>query len=113
MMPATLPLTLYRGDTARWQFKLWADTDKTDPVDLQDVTPKAEIRDKPSGTKISELDCEVELPNIINMSLSPAGSRALPAKGYWDLQLTYSSGDIATVLAGGVTVTPDITDSTP
>lgn len=113
MMPATLPLTLYRGDTARWQFKLWADTDKTEPVDLTDVTPKAEIRDKPSGTKISELACTVTLPNIIDASLEPAISRTLPAKGFWDLQLTYSSGDIATVLAGPVTVTPDITDSTP
>lgn len=113
MMPATLPLQLYRGDTARWQFKLWADTGKTQPVDLADVTPKAEIRDKPSGTKISELVCVVELPNIINATLDPVTSRTLPAKGYWDLQLTYSSGDISTVLAGAVSVTPDITDSTP
>lgn len=113
MMPANLPLQIYRGDTARWQFKLWANTDKTDPVDLTNVTPKAEIRDKPSGTKISELNCDVQLPNIINATLDPATSRSLPAKGYWDLQLTYTSGDINTVLAGAVTVTPDITDSTP
>jgi hypothetical protein len=112
MMPANLPLDIYRGDTSRWQFKLWADTDKTEPVDLTSVAVKAEIRDKPAGTKISELLCDVETPNIINMTLPVSVSRGLPAKGYWDLQLTYASGDVNTVLAGAVTVTPDITDST-
>lgn len=113
MMPAALPLTLYRGDTARWQFKLWADTGKTQPVDLTGVTPKAEIRDKPGGTVKGALDCVVELPNIINASLDPAVSRNLPSKASWDLQLTYASGDIETVLAGPVSVTPDVTDSAP
>jgi len=112
MMPANLPLEIYRGDTARWQFKLWADAEKTDPVDLTTAAPKAEIRDKPAGVKVSELLCEVELPNIVNMTLDVATSRTLPAKGYWDLQITYNNGDVQTVLAGAVSVTPNITDST-
>jgi hypothetical protein len=112
MMPANLPLEIYRGDTSRWQFKLWADAEKTQPIDLSSAVPKAEIRDKPAGTKVSELVCEVEEPNIVNMTLDVVTSRSLPAKGYWDLQISYSSGDVQTVLAGAVTVTPDITDST-
>lgn len=113
MMPAALPLTLYRGDTARWQFKLWADTDKTQPVDLTGVAAKAEIRDKPGGTVKGQLTCDIVLPNIINASLDPATSKALPGKASWDLQLTYASGDIETVLAGPVSVTSDVTDSAP
>ena len=30
----TYPLGLYRGDTARWAFVLWADRARTTPVDL-------------------------------------------------------------------------------
>lgn len=112
MMPATLPLDIYRGDTARWQFKLWADPEKTDPVDLTGVVAKAEIRDKSGGSKISELACVITTPNTINMTLDAATSRALPNKGFWDLQLTYPSNDVNTILSGAVTVTPDITDST-
>jgi hypothetical protein len=29
----------------------------------------------------------------------------------WDLQLTYPTGEVATVLAGAVTTTADVTDS--
>ncbi len=113
MMPANLALDIYRGDTSRWQFKLWSDTAKTIPIDLTGVTPKAEIRDKPAGTVLSELDCEVETTNVINVSLLPDASRSLPKKGYWDLQLTHPGGDVTTIVAGAVTVTPDVTDSTP
>lgn len=110
-LPAPYPLELYRGDTARWQFKLWADAYKTDPVDLTGVTVKAEIREAPGGADITELSCSVTTPNIIDMQLSAADAHDLPAAGAWDLQLTWPGGDIQTVLAGKVTVTADVTDS--
>lgn len=112
MMPAPLPLSLYRGDTTRWQFKLWADAEKTQAVDLTGASAKAQIRDKPlpDGQLKGELTCVVTLPNIIDAVLAPEVSRDLPKKGYWDLQLTYASGDIATVLAGPVEVTSDVTE---
>lgn len=115
MIPASFPLTLYRGDSSRWQFVLWEDEGKTMPVDLSDVTPKAEIRDKPGSIKtLIAIECVVELPNKINATLSADDAKDLPTKGQWDLQLTYATtGDVATVLAGPVTTTPDITDSTP
>ena len=34
MIPADYNLTLYRGDTGRWRFVLWADAGKTQPLDL-------------------------------------------------------------------------------
>jgi len=111
-LPAKYPLAIYRGDTFRIAFRLWKDRDKTEPVDLTDIDVKAEVRDKPSGLNITLMSTTVELPNLIEMEMSAVTTGTLPAIGAWDLQLTYASGDVTTILAGGVTVTPDVTDST-
>jgi hypothetical protein len=111
MTPGKYTLTIYRGDSGRWQFKLWTDSAKTQPVDLTGVTARAEIRDKAGGLVLGELVCEVTLPNIIDASIDAIASAALK-KGVWDLQLTYAGGDVVTILAGSVTVTADVTDST-
>jgi hypothetical protein len=110
MQPASLPLALYRGDTFRLQIAL---TDQLGvPIDLTGVVAKSEIRDRPAGAVIVPFQCTVMLPNIISLALLTADSHNLPPQGVWDLQLTYLSGDVATPLAGPVTVTPDVTDST-
>jgi hypothetical protein len=111
MQPANLPLEIYRGDTMRLRVKLLDQAQQ--PIDLTGVVAKAEIRDRPAGTQITPLTCEVVLPNIINLLLTAVASQQLPSKGVWDLQLTYASGDVATPLAGPVSITPDVTDSTP
>jgi hypothetical protein len=114
MLPGQHTLTIYRGDTNRWQFLLWADAAKTEPVDLTDVIVEAEIRDKSGGQKIATLECEIEIPNIINAVLTSNVSNSLPRNNAaWDLQLTYPNDDVSTVLAGRVTVIPDITGSSP
>ena len=114
MTPGAFNLDLYRGDTYRWQFKFWNDADKTDPADLTGVTVKAEIRDKPQGTKlVVPMQTTVTAPNIVDMVLSAEDCKKLLAKGAWDLQLTYSGGDVVTVLAGNVAVMADVTDSAP
>lgn len=82
------------------------------PLDLTNVVAKSEIRDRPAGAIIVPFQCTVTLPNNIALVLLATDSKNLPAQGAWDLQLTYPSGDVATVLAGPVAVTPDITDST-
>jgi hypothetical protein len=113
MTPGTLPLSIYHGDTYRWQFTLWQDPDKTIPADLTGVIPKAEIRSAPGGAVLTTIDLTVQMPNIILAILSTAKSQLLTVKGgTWDLQLTYPDGDVQTVLAGAVTVTMDVTDST-
>lgn len=111
MTPGSFPLVLYRGDSYRWAFVLWADADKTIPADLAGVTPKAQIRDKPAGATVINLTCAVMPPNTIAVTLDAASSQTLMPAGVWDLQLTYQTGEVATVLAGIVTVTPDVTDS--
>lgn len=109
MQPANLPLDIYRGDSQRLRIKLF--DQQNNPIDLTQVTPRAEIRDRPAGTQITPLICTVTLPNIIEVFLTAAASRVLPANGAWDLQLNYSSGEVKTPLAGQVKVTPDVTGS--
>jgi len=112
MMPGTYALNIYAGDDHAWRFVLWADTAKTDPVDLTGMVVKAEIRDRSSGAVIVSMHVAVTQPNIVDVTLTPADTRACPASGRWDLQLTDALGRVATVLAGPVKVTGDITDST-
>ncbi len=109
MTPGRMPLSLYRGDTYRWQFKLWLDTARTLPADLDGATALAQIRDKAGGTLIVSLACSITTPNFVNMVLSAADSARLPSSGAWDLQVTYASGDVATVLGGPVNTTADVT----
>jgi len=110
MIPSTYNLTLYRGDTDRWQFLLWADAEKTTPADLTGATASAMIRDKAvGGTFAMSLDCTVTVPNTVDMVLTSEASRDLPAKGVWDLQVTWASGDITSILKGTVSVTQDVT----
>jgi hypothetical protein len=113
MQPATLPLDIYRGDSQRIQVKLWTDAAGTIPYDLTGATAKSEIRERPAGVMITPMTCIVTLPNIVNVYLAAADSHKLPAKGVWDLQLTFLDGDVQTPLAGPVTITTDVTDSTP
>lgn len=110
MTPGTANLDIYRGDTKRWQFRLWADVAKTIPTDLTSVVANATIRDEVVGGSFElPLTCTITLPNIVNMTLTSDQSRSLPSVGVWDLQLNYPSGDIFTPLKGAVVVTQDVT----
>ena len=116
-MPGAYPLALYRGDSYTWQFKLWRDTAKTQPVDLTGATAKAEVRTAPGATPILAMVATITAPNIIDMHLPADAWTAWPyptsGKASWDLQVTYVNGEVVTYLAGAVTLTPDITDSQP
>jgi len=111
MIPADYNLTLYRGDSGRWQFKLWSDAAKTIPVDLTDATVLSMLRDRAvGGSFVTQLDCTIMLPNIIDMVLTSEQCALLPAKGVWDMQITYTTtGDVVTPLKGAVSVTQDVT----
>jgi hypothetical protein len=111
MTPAEYCLELYRGDSGHWRFKFSSSAGQ--PTDLTGVTAKAEIRDKPGGTHITPMSCVVTLPNIVDLILAATDSANLLPKGVWDLQLTYGSGEVLTPIGGAVTVTADVTDSTP
>lgn len=113
MTPGKFPLNLYRGDTYRYQFRLWKDNAQTTPADLTGASARSEIRDRPGGTLIAMFVCNVVTPNIVDIVLNAADCAKLPSNAVWDLQLTYASGDVATVVTGPVNVTPDVTSSAP
>jgi len=108
MIPGTYDLCLYRGDTGRWQFKLWQDAGKTQPVDLTGATALAQIRAGPGGRVMATPTTTISGGNVIDMVLPASVSQNL-APGVWDLQVTYPSGDVATPLRGRVTVQQDVT----
>ena len=112
MLPGSYALTIYRGDTARWRFVFWADAQHSAPFDLTGATVKSEIRDKSGGAKIVPLTCTITLPNEVEVVLDAQASGLVPAKGVWDLQFTWPNGDVRTMVAGAVSVTADVTDST-
>jgi len=105
------PLRLYRGDSSRWRFLLWADPDRTVAVDLTGVVVGAEIRTATGATPIYPIAIAVTLPNTIDLSLSATASAQVPASAIWDLQLTYPSGDVQTIVSGAVSVKGDVTNS--
>lgn len=115
MLPATYPLALYRGDSYAWQFKLWADANKTEPVDLTGVVAKAEMRVAPGTDPAMTMTCTITQPNIIDVELPALEwdkfNLTKAGAAIWDLQLTYDSGDIKTVVRGVVSITADVTES--
>jgi len=108
-MPSDFALIVYRGDTHRWQFRLWADAAKTSPLDLATATVKAEIRNSTSGALITPLACTVTPPNTIDALLSAAVSAQLLTPARWDLQLTWANGDVQTPIGGAVSLQADVT----
>lgn len=113
MTPGKFDLQLYRGDSYAWRFRIWTDTAQTVPANLLGATAMAQIRDKSAGDKIVDLICTITQPNLIDVSMTPAKYSTCPPSGVWDLQITYSDGQVHTPIAGTVTVTPDVTASQP
>lgn len=112
--PGRLNLCLYRGDSYYWEFYFWEDPEREIPVDLTYGRVAAEVREQPGGTTIIKMNCRIELPNIIHVTLEPDESKRLPLFGFWDLELTDPVWkDVVTLLAGTVTVTADVTNSLP
>lgn len=113
MTPGRFDFNMYRGDSYSWRFILWNDVGKFDPIDLTNAVAEAEIREKPGGTVILNLPCVVTLPNIVDITMDPDMYVLCPVKGVWDLQLTFNDGQVHTPIGGNVSVSPDVTGSTP
>ena len=112
MTPGVYDLNLYRGDTYAWKFTLWQDAEKTLPVDLTGAVARAEIRNASGGTTVATLDCEITLPNVIDVRMTALMWEDAPSKGGgWDLEVTFLDGTVRTYVAGKVRVTGDITNS--
>jgi|SRR5215472_3877113 len=112
MPPGSYNLQLYQGDTHHWSFTLWLDSKKTEAADLTGATAKSEIKDKAGGTLLANMTCAVVQPNTVNITFPAALWSGWPSnknQGVWDLQITYASGDVQTIVAGSVAATQDVT----
>jgi len=106
--PGNYVLSIYRGDTHRWRFVLWADAGKTQQSDLTGAVVEAQIQ--MMGSPVINLGCTVTLPNVVDALLSAPDSKKLSSgRGLWDMQVTLPSGDVTTVLRGDVMITADVT----
>ena len=112
MTPQQVTLDVYRGDSYQWTFTLWKDEAGTNPYNLTGAVAKAEIRLAPGSPVLAALVCTVTQPNTIDVKLPATISSTLTGQSRWDLQLTFPDSTVKTVVAGTVTVTADVTDST-
>lgn len=110
MPPQAYDLSVYRGDTFRLQFRLWNDVAKTQPTDLTGVTAAAEVRDSSTTTPVGTFTTGIAA-NVVTVSATATQTRQLPDLAMWDLQLTWGSGDIQTIVRGVVRAVGDITAS--
>jgi hypothetical protein len=113
--PGSYDLRLYRGDSYAWRFVLWADDERTEPVDLAGATAAAQIRPRPDAPEEVDLLCTILEPNTVDVYLTADQWDAdpfeleVPPQGAWDLELTFPGGNVRTVVAGQVLVTKDVT----
>ena len=79
--PGSYGLSIYRGDSYTWTFRVWEDEAHTVAIDLTGVEARAEVR---VGTGQHVLECVITLPNVITVTLDAGrfvrGSRA-PVSG--------------------------------
>ena len=113
MLPGLYPLEIYRGDTKKLAFKLWADAAKTIPTDLTGAVAAAQIRQASTSLRAPVVaTCAIELPNIITMTITSDATVNTPARGHqgqWDVQVTFPNSEVLTVLAGAVNIYGDVT----
>jgi hypothetical protein len=107
-MPGTANLAIYQGDDYAAVVTVMQGSG---PADLTGYTAQAEMRTGAADCApvAWEINAQVNPPNFINL-LIPASATALMSGSYcWDLQITDPTGLVTTILAGGVTVTREIT----
>lgn len=109
----TQDLTLYHNDSASWQVVVWEDAGHSVPFDLTGTTVTCEIRDSPGGSLIVPLTSVVHDTNIVDVTLPMAQWPRMPLSGVWSMRMTDTGGEVRTMVTGRVTVTMDVTHSTP
>lgn len=111
MRPATVNLTVVRGDDFTQELKVstGADVDSAVPVDWTGCTGTAQFR--PSADSASAVSFAVTLgaAGAVTVTLPATSSAALTSGGVWDLQVVDGSGKIRTWVRGVVTLIRDVT----
>jgi len=104
-------LSIYQGDD--WSASVAVTYQDGSIADLTGYTAQAQIRTATADQQPQvtvEMQTAIELPNTVTLYIPHDQTTLLTgAVYYWDLQLTSSTNQIVTILAGKVKVTYEIT----
>ncbi len=109
MEPVSKDLKIYAGDdyTCMFTFKNGAG----DPLNVSDFVFRAQIRSYPQASTVMaefDVDGSSSATGVIVLRLGKTVTRVLK-DGVWDFQRTDSSGNVRTLVAGKITVEPEVT----
>ncbi len=107
-MPNKANLAIYQGDDYSAVVTVLSDGA---PADLTGYLAQAQIRSSyadASPTVVVEIETAVS-GNQVSLAIAAAATVALTGPYLWDLQLVWPGGPTTTILAGAVTVTPEVT----
>lgn len=118
MPPGRYDFTIRRGDTCEWTFTIHEGDEDSPIVDLTGASARLQIRQTPDAT-----DAILTLTDSDGITLGAAqedhGLVLIPAAttrdfdfdspAYYDLEITYAGGNVATELDGYVGLDADVT----
>lgn len=108
-MPGKANLVLYQGDDYAAVVTV---SNGGGSLDLTGYTAQAQIRMGPADSNpqvVVEIDTSVDPPNQIGLTIPSDITGQLSGVYAWDLQVIDPNGVVSTLLAGNVTVTPEVT----
>lgn len=108
-VPQKINVKHYRGDSLGLQVRLWADVDKTEPVDLAGAVVRAVVRYVIETRGREEVFAVAVDANTIDLGLLPTQTSRLPSTCHWDCQVTWPAGSVQTVAYGDMTFIGEVT----
>jgi hypothetical protein len=106
-MPGRYDILIYRGDACNLTLTLVDGAGV--PLDTTTTTYVAQWRTTPDAVAKEDFVTVVLEPGVIRLTLSGTQTTRMASDGYWDLEQRVPLADPRTLLAGSVTITPDVT----
>lgn len=111
-MPALLNINIVQGDSYELRFRIR--TTEGEYVNLTGATILAHIRKRPNGPLMAQFTSQLMdqgTPDGLGgaiLTLPPSESVGMLTSGVYDVQLTWPSGTVQTVLAGDMKLRLDV-----
>ena len=95
---------------SRCRFRLWTDSDKTQPADLSGATVRAQVREDRTSSDATDFEVSVT-DNVVTLHLLPKSTQDLADTNVWDCQVDWQSDEVnvQTVVAGSIVASGDVT----
>jgi hypothetical protein len=110
-LPDNLDLVIWQGDTQEYYINLTDDATPAVPIDLTGCTAQAVIRSSFTSPTSYDFTCTITdaVGGVIKLYMTAANCALIPAGDYvWNFQITLSTGEIRTYLAGDVLVYAEV-----